>query len=225
MNSAPQQMLGEILIEARQESFLRSQLFRAPKHRLVLGVSDQDVVKPFAGGKEGNSGGIQFDADILPRRASNQDYDQVISPLLGLNSGSIARYIDGIQNALNKGGLWFFATIIRGSFQNIAKQHDPEGGVTSFQCMDDLMRRLVVGRMHQPVIDCSRFELHYASEKDAVSDFWYLRGETSRQNISKDTDQCATTCHLEIAFGMVFVKPALRSSMRPIQDDVQFVSK
>ena len=83
----------------------------------------------------------------------------------------------------------------------------------------------MVGRMHQPVIDCSRFELHYVSEKDAISDFWYLRGEPPRQNISKDTDPCATTCHLEIAFGMVFIKPALRSSMRPIQDNVQFVSK
>lgn len=221
----PQQTLADVLIEARQESVKRSQLFRAPKHALVLGASDQDIANPLAGGTQGALCGIQFDAGLLPGGSDEQGYDQVISPLVVLSSECIARYIEGIQNALSKGGVWFFATIIRGSFQNIAKQYDPEGGGKSFQCMDDLLGRLMVGRMYQPVVDCSRFELLYASEQEAASDFWRLRGDSSRQNIDQDTDQRATICDLEIAFGMVFVKPALRSSLRPIQAEVQCISR
>ena len=116
------------------------------------------------------------------------------------------------KNLLKKGGWWLFAVVLEdGLLQDREHLGKEKGGLCSMQTV---MGSVSGARMLQPVIDCTRFDLGSMAGGEVERLIAELTG-AGQQAMCTETQE-RHSCHIEIAFGAVFVKEMARESMQDI---------
>ena len=223
MNAGKSQMTIEEIQRAVFHDILgRVQFFKKPNKGILLG-GDDDVCAELSKSQMQNfkrySLGIDNEMDSLSLLNQEEGVDMLICAWIH-STDCMKKSVQLAKNLLKKGGWWLFSVVLEdGLFHDndhlsqecvglLGKEH---GGLCSMQTV---MKSIIDLRMLQPVIDCTRFNLGLKSKGELEKLISQITGEVQMEMHTEMKER--HSCHIEIAFGTVFVKEKARRSMQEI---------
>ena len=155
-------------------------------------------------------------ASMLRALTKEESTDLLLVPLLAWQH-QLSDLLALAQVALQGGGWCLFNTLVQGSFSGVSSRIKPDDPL-ELLTVPDIIHQLASIQRHQPIIDCSRFELHYTSQQQVISDCQQLmtssNGFVATTMHTIDLSVSTYTVPVEIAHTAVYFEKSSRQSMR-----------
>ena len=155
-------------------------------------------------------------ASMLKALTKEESTDLLLVPLLTWQH-QLSDLLALAQVALQGGGWCLFNTLVQGSFSGVSSRIKPDDPL-ELLTVADIIHQLASIQRHQPIIDCRRFELHYTSQQQVISDCQQLMtssdGFVTSTTHEIEPNATGYAVPIEIAHTAIYFEKASRHSMR-----------